>query len=533
MKRKRHSLAALLLVVLLPACTSMNETGVESLPAKGLPSVTLSMSDGSKIWLREGYSILGDSIRGAGTVTPHRKPTRSFFGTVPLARVERIEVSEFSTVKTVLFVAGVAATVGIVAAISGSGSDDAPPPPPPSSTREPTRFSCPFIFTFDGDDFQCESETFAGSVHRGLERTALDPLAHLRPVDGRYRVLLVNAREETEYVDELSLLLVDHPSSVRVVPDGRGGLYTIGSPVTPLTAADGTAKDVLSLVSERDGLMWQSDLASRDFTGDDQYRDGIILEFPRPAGQQRMKLAVTGKNTRLGYFALRRIFELKGSDRMEWYEKLESDPGEAARFARWLGREGMLHVSVWQDDGWVRQAVLPDVGPGVLKEQVALLDLARVTGATVKVKVETATDLWRIDRVSADYSADIPLTVRRLQPLAAVDERAGDVTSLLESRDGTYYVTTGGMFADVTFEAPPVAPGLVRTVLGATTGFYHQWHTAAAAPEPGASERIMDEPLYGSRLLMGEWLKVRDRHEGTLTADLPPQIEHYLSLSAR
>lgn len=532
MKRKRHSLAALLLFVLLPACTSMNETGIESLPAKGLPSVTLSMSDGSKIWLREGYSILGDSIRGAGTVTPHRKPTRSFFGTVPLARVERIEVSEFSTAKTVLFVAGVAATVGIVVALSSSGSENATPPPPPT-TREPTRFSCPFIFTFDGDDFQCESETFAGSVHRGLERTALDPLAHLRPVDGRYRMLLVNAREETEYVDELNLLLVDHPSSVRVVPDGRGELHTIGSPVAPLKAADAAGNDVLSLVSERDGLMWQSDLASRDFTGDDQYRDGITLEFPRPAGRQRMKLAVTGKNTRLGYFALRRIFELKGSDRMEWYEKLESDPGEAARFARWVGREGMLHVSVWQDGGWVRQAALPDVGPGVLKEQLALLDLARVTGATVKVKLETATDLWRIERVGADFSTDLPLAARRLQPLAAVDARAGDVTALLETRDGRYYVTTGGMFAEMTFEAPPVAPGLVRTVLGATTGFYHQWHTTAAAPVPGASERIMDEPLYGSRLLMGEWLKVRDRYGDTLPADLPPMLKDYVTLAGR
>jgi hypothetical protein len=43
----------------------------------------------------------------------------------------------------------------------------------------------------------------------------------------------------------------------------------------------------------------------------------------------------------------------------------------------------------------------------------------------------------------------------------------------------------------------------------------------------------MDEPLYGSRLLMGEWLKERDRYEGALPADLPPQLEHYVSLSAR
>jgi hypothetical protein len=89
------------------------------------------------------------------------------------------------------------------------------------------------------------------------------------------------------------------------------------------------------------------------------------------------------------------------------------------------------------------------------------------------------------------------------------------------------------MVADVSFEAPPVAQGLTRTVLGATTGFYHQWHTTEAAPAPGASERIMDEPLYGSRLLMGEWLKERDRYEGALPADLPPQLEHYVSLSAR
>jgi hypothetical protein len=522
-------LTGALLLLLAAGCTSTEETTVAELPGSGFPSATFLTKDGSTYWLRNGYTVVHDSIFGGGTLTPRRKGTRTFIGAIPVANVQRVEVSEFNTGKTVLFVAGVAATIGIVVALSSSGSESAPPPP----SSQPTKFSCPFLFTYDGKDFLCESETFAGSVHRGLERKALDPLAHLRPVDGRYRVLLVNAREETEYVDELNLLLVDHPSSVRVAPDGRGELHTVESTAPPVSAADAAGRDVLALISERDGLMWQSDLSSRDFTSDDQYRDGITLEFPRPAGLRWMKLAVTGKNTRLGYFALRRIFELKGEDRMEWYEKLESDPAEAARFARWLGREGMLHVSVWQDGGWVRQAVLPDVGPGVLKEQLALLDLARVSGANVKVKLETATDLWRIDRVGADFSADLPLAVHRLKPLAAVDPRAGDVTALLETRDGAYYVTTGGMVADVSFEAPPVAQGLTRTVLGATTGFYHQWHTTEAAPAPGASERIMDEPLYGSRLLMGEWLKERDRYEGALPADLPPQLEHYVSLSAR
>ena len=50
----------------------------------------------------------------------------------------------------------------------------------------------------------------------------------------------------------------------------------------------------------------------------------------------------------------------------------------------------MLHVKVWQEGHWVLQEALPDVGPLISKDQVAILDLAGVKSDQVKIRLESS-----------------------------------------------------------------------------------------------------------------------------------------------
>jgi hypothetical protein len=82
----------------------------------------------------------------------------------------------------------------------------------------------------------------------------------LRPQDGRYSLQLTEELWETAYIDEVKLLVVDHPDSVdvfvneRFVPPGPTDLrlYQVPGAKPPVSAIDGEGMDVLSALTDRD-----------------------------------------------------------------------------------------------------------------------------------------------------------------------------------------------------------------------------------------------------------------------------------------
>ena len=51
--------------------------------------------------------------------------------------------------------------------------------------------------------------------------------------------MIANEGDETEYTDELKLLVVDHPAGVGAVADEQGRVHTLTHPCPPVKAADG------------------------------------------------------------------------------------------------------------------------------------------------------------------------------------------------------------------------------------------------------------------------------------------------------
>ena len=131
---------------------------------------------------------------------------------IPLDSIALVEVREPNAAATALAVVGAGTGVGIFIALTKS------PERPPSN-------SCPFVYSFDGERYRLDSETFAGAAAKGLDRTDYDNLEHLQPVGGLYRLRLVNERPETQYTDELKLIVVDHPPGTQVIPDRAGKVH--------------------------------------------------------------------------------------------------------------------------------------------------------------------------------------------------------------------------------------------------------------------------------------------------------------------
>ena len=365
--------------------------------------------------------------------------------------------------------------------------------------------SCPLVYSHDTSSDYLESETFAGAVFKGAERTAFDVLHHVQPEHGKVMLTITDKGQETEYTNEMKILSVDAPNGVTVIPDFKGGMHTISQKVEPVRCIDFTGNNRLDEVLNQDERYWQSDLNSKDFTQSSGLRDGLVLEFRKPASAKAAKIVVTGTNTKLAVFAFEHIFKMKGENRLQWYQRLENDPVERMKFVRFMLREGMLRVSVWHGDKWVEQAAIVDVGPLITKPQVALLNLDGLDGDAVKIKLECTTDLWKIDQVYLDYSSDADVTVHEFSPTSAITDDGRDVSELLAQDDDQYYAMMLGQSAKVLFDIPPAPPGINRTYILKTKGYYHQWFDSHGEDHVAEVDRILAEPMYGSKVFLPLW----------------------------
>ena len=72
-------------------------------------------------------------------------------------------------------------------------------------------YSCPFVYSWDGQEFVFDSHIIPTSARPARESMDYDNLERLKPVDGKYKLKVTEELFETSYLNELKLVIVDHP----------------------------------------------------------------------------------------------------------------------------------------------------------------------------------------------------------------------------------------------------------------------------------------------------------------------------------
>lgn len=454
--------------------------------------VRVTLFDGSRLEL-DAPRLLADTLQGLGKAASRDAPRH--WVSIPLSDVRSVEVRKANTVGTVVLV-GVSALVaaGIVAAIADAAEDDPPPAPPPP-------ISCPLVYSWDGTAWRLDSGTFAGAFLAPLARTDVDNLVHLEPVDGWLRLRLANELSETDHVDALAVLAVDHPIGTSVAADATGRIHVVGAAVAPRSARDDRDRDALAALAAVDGWGWESSPTGRDTTEAGVLRDGVELVFDRPPGADRAVLLVDGQNTPWTSWLMQEFVAGHGRETDAWYAARNADPMGALALGAKLAAEAFLAVSVWDGNGWSVRGHVPEIGPELPKTTAVPLDLTGLEGPVLRVRLESAPMFWNLDRVVVDFAPGPAAEARWLTPATA--EREGDglsVADLLAAADGREVVLEKGEAVRLEFPAPPAPEGLARSYLLASTGWYRiHAPPSDADPDPDV-RRVETEPGAVSRL---------------------------------
>jgi hypothetical protein len=343
---------------------------------------------------------------------------------------------------------------------------------PPST---PGVGSCPHVYAFDGAEHRLDADMVSGALFSGAERSDLDRLEHLRPVSGQYRVRIADELEETDSIDSLTLLVVDHAEGVEVLPTQAGELVTVRGAASPLRAVDAAGRDVLPLLATEDGRGVTGSLQGVRADGDDP-REAWTLTFARPA-TDRAVLVVRGRSTAFAEQAFSAYLSTMGQGTgplLRW--ALKKDCACTREYMdEEIARLGLPLVVSVSAGGVatppVETATLAPIGPAVVRSQALPLALPPGEGP-VTVRLEATPQFWEIDQVELAPASPDAVEPTVLRARSAVRSSGTDVTDLLREIDGRRVVLHQGETVDVRFDAPPPASGGARTVVASMRGFY-------------------------------------------------------------
>ncbi|HEU4939982.1 MAG TPA: hypothetical protein VFT97_00020, partial [Candidatus Eisenbacteria bacterium] len=393
--------------------------------------------------------------------------------------------------KTLLLATVVA--VGATAIIVAADDHDSPPvAAPPSSGSSGGSgdgcfmCSCPLLYSYDGDDWVLDSGTYGGAFLKPFAYTDYDILESLRNQHDLLRMRLRAGDKETDHIDELGIIAIDHDLSTTIATDMDGIVHSVGATTPPLAARDSRGRDALPSVLSADGRSWESLLAVRDTASAEDLRESLTLEFPRPPGAAAARLVLRANKTAWAGHLMRAFVAAHGTATQSWYAAMDADSARALGFRRALEQEIHLSVSVWEGERWVRQSSVWGGGPEVQKTHAIPLDLSRVRGDRIRIRLESSPSFWLVDWVALDTTPERPVTLREVTMRSAIAPDGRDVTPELLQKDGRDLLLETGEVVELTLDAPPTPPGSARTYLSRTTGWY-RYH----APETGPADTAL------------------------------------------
>lgn len=332
--------------------------------------------------------------------------------------------------------------------------------------------SCPFIYSFDGDKYVFDAEPLGGAVSKAFERTDYNKLKSLKEIDGEYKLKITNEVFETEYIDEMSLFVVDHNENTSVTMNNDGSIFALAQGEKVEYATDEEGRDIKPFLVENDLLAWQTKMPFHD---QNRKKHKIKFGFKMKKGAKKASLVYNVGTTHWGSTMLSEMLELHGKNLDEHYSNLDKK-GEYYNFTMdFLRREELyeLELKLKINGEFKTQAVLQGGGPFKTENRVVELDLSDIKGDMVEFEVNPAVGFWTLDNFTLHYDEPQKAFGKEIKVSKTIDDNGNDISEKISHSDENYYdmPTTGDWFF-ATYKTPPKKEGMKRTIFMKTKGWY-------------------------------------------------------------
>jgi hypothetical protein len=360
-----------------------------------------------------------------------------------------------------------------------------------------TKQSCPFIYSFNGSHYQFDAEPLGGATTEGLSRTDISALEHLRPVNGVYRLVVRNEVAETQYIDEMKLLIVDHDPQVRPVADLTGTFLGVRSAEPPLSVQNEEGNDVTVFFSAQDSIQWQSPMESYLRSQTYPRRHSLTFSFAKPPGVKKAHLIVHGGTTLWGSNMIRKMYELYGEKVDSVYAVYDAHAAGFYSMMKYMEREELyqLKMSVQKNGNWIERGIINGGGPLIHETQSIPMSVASLEGDRLNIRIQPPAGFWSFDYVGIEYDRDEQLPATEISALSCIDQNGDNVSGMLSGSDRKYVgMPTTSDHIVIEYPVPALRSGFTRSIFLKTSGFYTLHLTKTERPDYHTLQMLKDSP---------------------------------------
>lgn len=385
--------------------------------------------------------------------------------TLPLSSIEKVEVYDPDTGATTAshifgaigVIAGLLLVISIIILL--------------------TKSSCPFVYVNNGSEYVFAGEIYSGAIFKGIERDDYLLLPHIEAEDN-VEVIIANKLKEKQYINQLGIIQVGHPTGTQVFPDKQGAVHLVRHPL-PMIGASVNDQDITSLLLKLDSTHFTFNEQSGDY-----FFNEVMITLPKPTPAREGHLIMNTKNSLWGDYVFGEFTKLFGSSYSSWLENQNKKPEYES--GKWAVDQGLaMKVFIETNGEWMLSDTIDLVGPLAFRDLVVPLNLTHHTGDTVRIKLSAGFMMWDLDYVGIDYSHDDQMNINYIKPsVATTEENENALVSILNADHDYLAQEKTGDEVTITFPIAPVKSADIKYdyVLHAR-GYYQHVRDYKGSPE--------------------------------------------------
>jgi len=199
----------------------------------------------------------------------------------------------------------------------------------------------------------------------------------------------------------------------------------------------------------------------------------IELNFNRPPQTKKAKLVLTVKNSMWLDYVFGKFNEQFGTYYAQFQKNQQGSSKEKS--TKWMNEQNIpLSVYLKTTTGWELMDKINTVGPLASRDIAIPIDISKTFGEEVVIKLETGFMFWEVDYAGIDFTEDVALDIKYINPTTAIDGNNKDVTKLLLAEDKNYFVQPNiGDEVLVNFKTTESKPGVNKTFFLKNRGYYN------------------------------------------------------------
>jgi len=323
--------------------------------------------------------------------------------------------------------------------------------------------NCPHVYVHDGAHYSYNNTLFTGATSPILERSDYKVMPDYVPNSSEYQFQIRNEDHEIQYINQLELIVAEHPEGVQVLADQSGGLYSISKPISAKSITDDGESDLTQTLKTQDGEAYLfNNEQSTEFSN-------VYAKFQSPGQSSKAKIVVSARNTKWGSVVYNEFSSLFGEKYEKWVSKNHNKSLDKVRSS--MKKAGIpMVVSIKQGSEWVDLESIDLIGDVSFNSLVIPVDGAYLTEGEIEIRIQSGFAFWALDHVAMDFSENELGKVSYLKPKAALSNNMKDFKNALLDDDEQYTSQEEHEQIDISFTGLP--KGINRTVILHSKGYY-------------------------------------------------------------